>query len=227
MLSLLLSAVVAQSFPVELPKEFGHLRLLTSTSTGKGIEIELEYENVTDVTFSSVGIECTTFDHRDTMVNDEYKVLKQDGQDLAPGARMFAKLVVKDRVNRARRAECVVNRVNKAKIQLAAAPAEEPANARTTISRPISPDVEPTAEPAVPAPATGPAEPLGVATQPTVPAVAPAKGGVSQPPPAAAPTPAQGACCKKCGGNTKACGDTCIPINQKCRDWAGCACTVE
>lgn len=243
MLSIILSAVVAQSFPVELPREFGHLRLLTSKSTDKGIEIELEYENVTDATFSSVGVECTTFDHRDVMVNDEYRVLKQDGQDLAPGARMFAKLLVKDRVSRAQRAECVINRANKAKLQLAAGPSEEPAKARTKISRPSSPDVEPAAETAVPSPVAGPALAPGAATKqaasPAAPDLAPAKGGVSAPPAGAAPVavpatpapasapPADGACCKKCGGNTKACGDACIPINQKCRDWAGCACTVE
>jgi len=232
-------AVVLSQFPVELPRELGHLRLMSSKATDKGVEIELEYQNVTELTFSSVSIECTVFDHRDVAVNDEYKVLNNDGQGLAPGSRLFTKLVVTDHVSRARRAECAVARANKAKVQLASAPAEEVL--RTPIVRerpaptspPTVPDAveapRPVAAPSDPASAKPPAPVEPVSKLPSVekPTTTPPPAAVSTQPPAK-PTPApMEACCKKCGGNTKACGDSCIPINQKCREWTGCACTVE
>ena len=230
MLSLIAAAVLSQ-FPVNLPRELGHLRLMSSKATDKGIEIELEYENVTELTFASVGVECTVFDHREVSVNDEYKVLNNDNQGIAPGTRMFIKLVVPDRVSRGRRAECAVTRANKAAVQVASAATEE--QVRTPIIRsspkPAPAPVVPAAveeKPAVVAPAAAPTVTPAPATV-TGPVSAPVK--VERAPEVSKPAPVQEpqVCCKKCGGNTKACGDSCIPINQKCRQWAGCACTVE
>ena len=233
-----IAAVVLTQFPVELPRELGHLRLMSSKATDKGVEIELEYQNVTELTFSTVSIECTVFDHRDVAVSDEYKVLNNDGQGLAPGARLFAKLVVTDHVSRGRRAECAVARANKAKVQLASAPAEEMLRTPIVRERP-APIPAPTVTTPVPEAVEAP-KPIEPATAkppaptepqsklpPQAPVTTPAPAPVSAPPPAK-PTPApMEACCKKCGGATKACGDSCIPINQKCREWTGCACTVE
>ncbi len=229
MLSLITLAVLSQ-FPVDLPRELGHLRLMSSKATDKGVEIELEYENVTELTFASVGIECTVFDHREVAVNDEYKVLNNDNQGIAPGTRMFTKLVVTDHVSRGRRAECAVTRANKAAVQVASAATEE--QVRTPIIRS-------TPRPAAVVPAPVEEKPAVVAPSAPVsspsPTVTPAPAAVSAPvkveraPEVSKPAPVQEpqVCCKKCGGNTKACGDSCIPINQKCRQWAGCACTVE
>lgn len=33
-----------------------------------------------------------------------------------------------------------------------------------------------------------------------------------------------GACCKRCGSGSKACGDSCIPSGNTCRKGPGCAC---
>ncbi len=237
----LVAVVLSQQFPVTLPRELGHLRLVSGQSTPKGVEVALEYENVTDTTFASVGIECTLFDHREVVVNDEYKVINNDSQGFAPGTRVPVQLVITDHLGRGRRTECAVTRGNKAEVQLAALPVEE---------SPPAPVVRPRREPAVAptpapekekAPAPAPVAPEKVSAPPASkdPAVVapaastPAPSAVSAPPkveraPApAATTPAAEVCCKKCSGNTKACGDTCIPIAQKCRTWAGCACTVE
>lgn len=226
----LMTAIVVSQFHVDFPRELGHLRLMSNKVTDKGIEIELEYENVTELTFSSVGIECTVFDHREVAVNDEYKVLNNDNQGIAPGTRMFTKLLVTDHVNRGRRAECAVTRANKALVQVASAATEE--QIRTPIIR-STPKPVVTPAPAVveekpavapPAPVTGPTSALPAASAPIS---APVKIDRA---PAVTPAPSTEAaqvCCKKCGGNTKACGDSCIPINQKCRQWSGCACTVE
>ena len=250
-----IAAVVLSQVPVELPRELGHLRLMSSKTTDKGVEIELEYVNVTETTFASVGIECTLFDHREVAVNDQYLVVNNDGQGFAPGARTFAKVIVADHVSRARRAECLVNRANKAKIQLASAPTEEPYRAPIIRERPPekAPAAEPTSiiKPTDPTPTVNPTptEPTSIlkpaattpATTTTTPAATvvttPAAGGTKPaavtspaavtPAPATPLKPPEQQCCKKCSGATKACGDTCIPINEKCREWAGCACTVE
>ncbi len=257
-----IAAVLLSQFPVELPRELGHLRMMSGKASDKGVEIELEYENVTEVTFASVGVECTVFDHRDVAVNDEYKVLNNSGQGFAPGARAFVSMVVPDRVTRGRRAECAVTRANKSPVQVASAATEEMMRQPIVRERPpaavIEPEPEATPAPApapVPAPTPAPASvtkppeekvvappAAATTTTPAKPVTAPPAAAppaakvpppVVTPAPIAAPAPATPApagadlCCKKCGGTMKACGDSCIPIAQKCREWTGCACTVE
>lgn len=248
-------AVVLSQFAVSLPRELGHLRLVSSQVTDQGIAIELEYVNVTETSFSSVGIECMVIDHREVVVNDEYKVFTNEGQGFAPGTRVTAKLLVTDHVNRGRRAECAVTHGNRSEAK-AASDTEVPRTSSPVV-RPIevpvlvAPDEEVLTAPAptTKAPATAPSDRANPTTAPTTSATetstsdggtttpvstpptstsgsmtAPAKVETSSPP-AEVPQPAP--CCKKCGGNTKACGDSCIPLTQKCRTWAGCACTVE
>jgi hypothetical protein len=33
-------------------------------------------------------------------------------------------------------------------------------------------------------------------------------------------------CCKKCGANSKPCGDSCISLSKSCSKYGGCACHI-
>ncbi|MBL9037450.1 MAG: hypothetical protein JNG84_02940 [Archangium sp.] len=176
MRALLVAAVLAQ-VPVDLPAQLGHLRVLSSQTTDRGIELSLEYDNDTGATLKSATIECTVLDHRDAVVNDETKVIGGD-TGIAPGQTVAVAMIVPDRVSRAHHAECVVTKVRKGEV-------------RASAPTPTTKDEATTMDEAVETPA------------------------------AAKP---ENACCVKCRAGEKACGDLCVPMNQRCRRTPGCAC---
>lgn len=90
------------ALPVTTPEEWGRLTVDSAEEVSGGFRFTVTYENDTGLFLDKVRLECTTIDHRGSVVNTNSAELTRVGL----GEVRQATLEVGDATHRSARAEC-------------------------------------------------------------------------------------------------------------------------